>query len=43
MKIPRKTFYAVNDIDKSVRELTFSTLRSITGQYIMQDLLEKRD
>lgn len=43
VKIPRKTFYAVNDIDRSVRELTFSTLRSITGQYIMQDLLEKRD
>ena len=43
VKIPRKTYYAVNDIERSVRELTFSTLRSITGQYVMQDLLEKRD
>ena len=43
VKIPRKTFYAVENIDKSVRLLTFATLRSICGQYILQDLLEKRD
>ena len=43
IKIPRKTFYAVENIDRSVRELTFATLRSICGQYILQDLLEKRD
>ena len=43
VKIARKTFYSVENIDKSVRELTFATLRSICGQYILQDLLEKRD
>ena len=43
VKIARKTFYAVDNIERSVRELIFATLRSICGQYILQDLLEKRD
>ena len=43
IKIPRKTFYAVENIERSVQELTFATLRSISGQYVMQDLLEKRE
>lgn len=43
VKIARKTFYCVQNIDKSVRELTFSTLRAICGHYVLQDLLEKRD
>ena len=43
VKIARKTFYSVENIDRSVRELTFATLRSISGQYVLQDLLEKRD
>ena len=43
VKIPRTTFYCVENIDRSVRELTFATLRSVCGQYVLQDLLEKRD
>ena len=43
IKIPRKTFYSVANIQRSVQELTFSTLRSICGHYMLQELLEKRD
>ena len=43
VKIPRKTYYSVADIHKSVQELTFATLRSICGHYVLQELLEKRD
>lgn len=43
VKIPRKTYYSVSDIHKSVQELTFATLRSICGHYVLQELLEKRD
>lgn len=43
IKIARKTFYSVDNIDRSVRQLTFSTLRSICGHYVLQELLEKRD
>lgn len=37
IKIPRKTFYSVADIQKSDQELTFATLRSVCRH------LEKRD
>lgn len=43
IKVPRRTFYCVTDIHKSVQELTFATLRSICGHYVLQELLEKRD
>jgi erythrocyte band 7 integral membrane protein len=43
IKVPRRTFYCVMDIHKSVQELTFATLRSICGHYVLQELLEKRD
>lgn len=43
IKIARKTFYSVENIDRSVRELTFATLRSICGHYALQELLEKRE
>jgi regulator of protease activity HflC (stomatin/prohibitin superfamily) len=43
IKIPRRTFYCVADIHKSVQELTFATLRSVCGHYVLQELLEKRD
>ena len=43
VRIPRKTIYTVSDIHRSVQELTFATLRSICGHYVLQDLLEKRD
>ena len=39
VKIPRKTFYSVANIQRSVQELTFATLRAICGNYILQDLL----
>jgi erythrocyte band 7 integral membrane protein len=42
-RIPRKTYYSVENIQRSVQELTFSTLRSICGHYVLQELLEKRD
>lgn len=43
IRIPRKTIYTVKDIHRSVQELTFATLRSICGHYVLQELLEKRD
>ena len=43
VKIPRKTYYSVQNIQRSVQELTFATLRAICGHYVLQDLLEKRD
>ena len=43
VKIPRKTYYSVANIQISVQELTFATLRAICGHYVLQDLLEKRD
>jgi erythrocyte band 7 integral membrane protein len=39
---PRNAHYLVSNINKAVRELSCSTLRTIAGQYVMQDLLEKR-
>jgi len=36
IKIPRKTYYSVSNISKSVEELTFSTLRSVCGHYMLQ-------
>lgn len=39
VKIPRRTYYSVTDIHKSVQELTFATLRSICGHYVLQELL----
>ena len=43
VKIARKTYYAVVDINKAVSQLTFATLRAICGQYVLQELLEKRE
>jgi erythrocyte band 7 integral membrane protein len=43
VKIPRKTYYSVANIQRSVQELTYSTLRSICGHYLLQELLEKRE
>jgi len=39
VKIPRKAFYSLANIQRSVQELTFATLRAICGQYVLQDLL----
>lgn len=39
IKNPRKTFYSVSNIHKSVQELTFATLRSVCGHYVLQELL----
>lgn len=39
VRIPRKTYYCVENIQRSVQELTFSTLRSISGHYMLQELL----
>jgi len=43
IKIPRKTYYSVQNIEMAVKQLIFSTLRSICGHYVLQELLEKRD
>ena len=43
IKIPRRTYYSVQNIEMAVKQLIFSTLRSICGHYVLQELLEKRD
>jgi len=40
---PRTAFYSVDNLPRSVTELTYATLRSVCGHYVLQDLLEKRD
>ena len=40
---PRIAFYSVDNLTRSVTELTYATLRSVCGHYVLQDLLEKRD
>lgn len=40
---PRIAFYSVADLPKAVSELTYATLRSVCGHYVLQDLLEKRE
>ena len=39
----RRAKYKVDDVDEAVRFLTFSTLKNVTGNYTLQELLEKRD
>ena len=36
VRIPRRTYYTVQNIHRSVQELTFATLRSICGHYVLQ-------
>lgn len=40
---PRKAYYSLEQLPACVKELTFATLRSVIGQYVLQDLLEKRE
>lgn len=40
---PRTAFYSVENLPRSVSELTYATLRSVCGHYVLQDLLEKRE
>lgn len=40
---PKYSVYAVQNVDQAVIQLTYATLRTIIGQYILQDLQEKRE
>ncbi|KRX09906.1 hypothetical protein PPERSA_05298 [Pseudocohnilembus persalinus] len=39
---PRYAIYRINDFQTAVTELTYSLLKNTCGQFILQDLLEKR-
>lgn len=39
---PRKAAYRVDNLNNSVEEITYATLRQICGEHTLQDLLEKR-
>ncbi|KRX02086.1 hypothetical protein PPERSA_03148 [Pseudocohnilembus persalinus] len=40
---PKRAVYYLKNVYLAIQELTFATLRTIAGQYILQDLLDKRD
>jgi len=37
---PRKAAYRVSNVNQSVTEVAISTLRTICGEYVLQELLE---
>ena len=39
---PRKAAYKVENLTKSVEEISYSSLRTICGEHTLQELLEKR-